>query len=126
MVRIHQVSTLYPASTQRVGFFSRAVPTISNHFDLKQEADDWAQEYALTHLTPELISQERKTLVDSPLPDGSKRSPATINRYTAVLSSTLGYAVKKLRWITENSCRNLSRLKESSGRDRILKESTHE
>ncbi|HAB98233.1 MAG TPA: site-specific integrase, partial [Parachlamydiales bacterium] len=30
------------------------------------------------------------------------------------------YAVKKLRWIVENPCRTLSRLKEGTGRDRIL------
>lgn len=89
----------------------------------RSQFDYWKQRlgsYALIHITPELIAQERKTLIDSLLPDGSKRSPSTINRYAAVLSSTLGYAVKKLRWITENPCRTLSRLKESSGRDRIL------
>lgn len=154
----------------------KGYPSVSNHFERKQEADDWAKEterriklgqfnfsahnqhhtyaellhrleedgllslqrsfkncrsqfdywkqrlgaYALVHITPELIAQERKILIDSPLPDGSKRSPATINRYIAVLSSTFGHAVKKLRWLTENPCRNLSRLKESAGRDRIL------
>ncbi|PIS02280.1 MAG: integrase [Chlamydiae bacterium CG10_big_fil_rev_8_21_14_0_10_42_34] len=154
----------------------KGYPSISNHFERKQEADDWANEterriklgqfnfsahnkhhtyadllhrmegdgafdlqrsfrncrsqfdywkqrlgvYALIHITPELIAQERKTLIDAILPDGAKRSPATINRYTAVLSATFGYAVKKLRWITENPCRTLSKLKENSGRDRIL------
>lgn len=154
----------------------KGYPSLSNHFERKQEADDWAKEterriklgqfnfsahnkhhtyadllhrmegdgafdlqrsfkncrsqfdywkqrlgtYALIHIMPELITQERKTLIDSALPDGSKRSPATINRYTAVLSATFGYAVKKLRWIAENPCRTLSKLKESAGRDRIL------
>ena len=154
----------------------KGYPSISNHFERKQEADDWATAterriklgqfnfsahnkhhtyadllhrmegdgafdlqrsfkncrsqfdywkqrlgaYALIHITSELIAQERKALIDSLLPGGSKRSPATINRYTAVLSTTFGYAVKKLRWITENPCRTLSRLKESAGRDRVL------
>jgi len=154
----------------------KGYPTICNHFERKQEADDWTKEterriklgqfnfaahnkhhtytdllhrmegdgafdlqrsfkncrsqfdywkhrlgaYALIHITAELIAQERKVLIDSPLSDGSKRSPATINRYTAVLSATFGYAVKKLRWLTENPCRTLSKLKESAGRDRIL------
>ncbi len=154
----------------------KGYPSISNHFERKQEADDWAKEterriklgqfnfsahnkhhtyadllyrmegdgafdlqrsfkncrsqfdywkqrlgaYALIHITPELIAQERKVLIDSPLPDGSNRSPATVNRYAAVLSATFGYAVKKLRWISENPCRTLSRLKEGAGRDRIL------
>jgi integrase len=89
----------------------------------RSQFDYWKQRfgnYALVHITPELIAQERKVLIDSPISDGSIRSPATINRYTAVLSSTLGYAVKKLRWITENPCRTLLKLKESAGRDRIL------
>ncbi len=89
----------------------------------RSQFDYWKQRlgaYALIHITPELIAQERKILIDSLLPDGSKRSPATINRYTAVLSATFGYAVKKLRWIVENPCHTLSRLKESAGRDRIL------
>lgn len=76
--------------------------------------------YALIRITPELVAQERKRLIDSLLPDGSKRSPSTINRYTATLSSTLSYAVKKLRWLHENPCKNLLKLKESPGRDRIL------
>jgi integrase len=76
--------------------------------------------YALIHITPELIAQERKILIESSLPNSTKRSAATINRYTAVLSATFSYAVKKLRWIVENPCRTLSRLKECAGRDRIL------
>jgi integrase len=154
----------------------KGYPSISNHFERKQEADDWAAEterriklgqfnfsahnkhhtyadllhrmegdgafdlqrsfkncrsqfdywkkrlgaYALIHITPELVAQERKAFIDSLLPDGSKRTPATINRYTAVLSATFNYAIKKLRWMTENPCRTLSRLKEGAGRDRIL------
>jgi integrase len=176
------MASIYKRKNENGTFVWRAVirikgyPSISNHFERKQEADDWAKEnerriklgqfnfaaynkhhtyadllhrmegdgafdlqrsfkncrsqfdywkerlgaYALIRITPELIAQERKSLIDSSLPDGSKRSPATINRYAAILSATFGYAVKKLRWIVENPCRTLSRLKESSGRDRIL------
>jgi integrase len=151
-------------------------PSVSNHFERKQEADDWVQEterkirqgqfnidsfkkqhtykdlierlkrdgffeyqkalkkissqfqywegklgsYALVHITSDLISKERQILMDSLLPDGNKRNPSTINRYTAVLSSVLGYATKKLRWMHENPCSRILKLKESSGRDRIL------
>ena len=59
----------------------------------KSQYDYWRERlgvYGLTHITPEIIAQERKLLLDS------SRSPATINRYTAVLASTLTYAVKKL------------------------------
>lgn len=154
----------------------KGYPTVCDHFERKQEAEDWANEterriklgafnfaahnqhhtyaellarleadgilshhrsfkncraqfeywkerfgsYALIHITPELITQERKILIDLLLPDSSKRSPSTVNRYTAVLSSSLSYAVKKLRWISENPCKNLTKLKEGPGRDRIL------
>ena len=83
----------------------------------KSQYDYWQERlgtYGLTHITPEIIAQERKLFLDS------SRSPATINRYTAVLASTLTYAVKKLRWLTENPCRTLSRLKDDNARDRIL------
>ncbi len=89
----------------------------------RSQFDYWKQRlgaYSLIHITPELVVEERKIFVGPSLPDGSKRSPSTINRYTAVLSATFGYAVRKLRWIAENPCRTLSKLKESSGRDRIL------
>jgi|GEM_PF-7020748 len=126
-------------------------PSISNHFERKQEADDRANEterrikigqfnfsahnkhhtylelfdrmeadgalshhrslkncrsqfsyrkerfgvYALIRINPELVTQERKILMDSLLCQGGKRDSTTINRYTATLSSTLSYAVKK-------------------------------
>lgn len=99
---------------------------LSHHRSLKNclsQFDYWKQRlgaYALTHITPELIVQERKLLIDTPLLDGNCRSAATINRYTATLSSTLGYAVKKLRWLTENPCKHLVKIKEAPGRDRVL------
>jgi integrase len=152
-------------------------PTVCNHFDRKQEAEDWSQEverqikmgqfkfdrikthtfhelvqqyisngalehlrakrdavrhmdywkvrlagYALVHLTPELLSKERQLLIDTPTLKGKKRSSATVNRYMAGLSSCMTYASKRLRWIDENPCFNLIKLKESKGRDRILSE----
>ncbi len=70
--------------------------------------------YSLIRITLELVVQERKRLIDSPLLDGSKRSPSTINRYTAAMSSTLSYAVKKLRWLHENPCKTLLKLRTKS------------
>jgi integrase len=151
----------------------KGYPTLCNHFERKQEAEDWAHEaerkiklgqfkfdqhkqqhtfqelvtrykndgilehhrsakdtrrhldywssrfgsYALIHITTDLISKERQLLASDP-----NRSPATINRYFASLSSLLTYATKKLHWITENPCLNLKKLKEKPGRDRVLTE----
>lgn len=150
-------------------------PTVCNHFDRKQEAEDWASDterqiklgkykfaqqkeqhtftqlleryindgslehirsredvlhhliywkerlgsYALVYLTPDLIGKERQRLAETPTPRKQKRSPATVNRYMSSLSALFSFAVK-LRWIDENPCFNLTKLKENPGRDRIL------
>lgn len=78
--------------------------------------------FALIHITSEMIVKERQYLIDTPAVRGTQRNPSTVNRYMAVLSSTLSYAVKQLRWIGENPCNNLLKLKESRGRDRVLTE----
>lgn len=156
----------------------KGYPTVCNHFDRKQEADDWAHEverkiklgqfkfdqhkqqhtftelvdryvsdgalehhrsaedtlchlnywkehlgaYALVHLTPDLIGKERQLLLDTPTAKSKKRSSATTNRYISSLSSSLTYATRQLRWINENPCIALKKLKENPGRDRILSE----
>lgn len=150
-------------------------PTVCNHFDRKQEAEDWASDterqiilgkykfnqhkdqstfaqllmrylndgslenirsaedvhhhllywkdrlgdYALIYLTPDLIGKERQMLADTPTHQNKKRSPATVNRYISSLSALLSFAIR-LRWIDENPCFSLTKLKESPGRDRVL------
>ena len=168
----------------RKGFNWRAVvrikgyPSVCNHFDRKEEAEDWAADierqikqgkfkfdqhkqqytygqlvdryiqdgalehhrsakdtqrhleywkdrlgaYGLVHLTTDRIGKERLLLVESPSMLGKPRSAATVNRYMASLSATLTYAVRQLRWIGENPCLNLKKLKENPGRDRVLTE----
>ncbi len=150
-------------------------PTVCNHFERKQEAEDWAADtekkikqskynfdrkehtfselieryindgalqhirsaddvtrhlnywksrlgdYALHHLTPELIGEQRRYLANPLSPQDKAPAPATINRYVSSLSAILSYAVQ-LRWIDDNPCFNLKKLKESKGRDRILTE----
>lgn len=77
-------------------------------------------DYALVRITPELISKERQLLLDTPTSKGKKRTPGTINRYMAVLSSTFNYAVKRLRWVIDNPCLTLLRLKDTAVRDRVI------
>jgi integrase len=154
----------------------KGYPSVSNHFERKQEADDWAAgierqiklgqfkfdqhnqihtfadlterylndgaiehhrsakdtrrhltywqsrfaSHALVHLTPELIGSERQRLLETPTLKNKKRTPSTINRYTASLSLLFSYAMKQLHWISENPCASLIKLKENPGRDRIL------
>ena len=155
----------------------KGYPTICNHFDRKQEAEDWSADverqiklgqfkfdqhkkqhtfaqlleryerdgalqhirsaddvmhhlsywkgrlgdYALVHLTPDLIGKERQRLADTPTSKGLKRSPATVNRYMSSLSAIVSYA-QRLRWLDENPCFSLTKLKENAGRDRVLTE----
>lgn len=78
--------------------------------------------YALVHLTSELLGKERQLLLDTPTPKGTKRAPSTVNRYVASLSSLLSYASQRLNWISENPVFRLIKLKENPGRDRVLSE----
>jgi integrase len=103
----------------------RAFNPLRSFENVRSQFEYWQQRlgsYALIHVTYELISQERQYLIESFTAKGLEANPGTINRYVASLSSTLGYAVKQLRWIHENPCTRLVKLKEDAGRDRILNE----
>ncbi len=76
--------------------------------------------YALIHITGDLIGQERQFLAETSIKGEKKRTPSTINRYISSLSSVLGYATRQLRWISENPCAYLIKLKENPSRDRVL------
>ncbi len=76
--------------------------------------------FALVHITPELVGKERQLLLETPTHQNKKRTAATTNRYMASLSLLFSYAAKQLHWVSENPCMDLTKLKESSGRDRIL------
>ena len=99
-----------------------AIQHIRSAEDVMYQLDYWKArvgDYALHHLTPDLIGKERQHLVDTPTHRGTAPSPATTNRYVSSLSAILSYAVH-LRWIDENPCFGLTKLKENSGRDRVL------
>lgn len=152
-------------------------PTVCDHFDRKEEAEDWARDterkiklgqytpnkakektvadlidlyikdavidhhkavkdslrqlsyfqetlgkYALAYITPELLLQERRKLLDLPTRKNTKLNPATVNRYFSTLSGAFRFACKNLRWIDENPCTNLLKLKSKPKQRRILKE----
>lgn len=150
-------------------------PTVCDHFDRKEEAEDWAREterkiklgqyspnrareknvadlidlyikdvvsehhkaakdsirqlnyfretlgkYALAYITPEFLLKERRKLSDLTTRTGAKLNPATINRYFATLSGAFRFACKNLRWIDENPCNNLLKLKSKPKERRTL------
>lgn len=77
--------------------------------------------YAFAHITPALILSAREKLADLPTERGNrKRTPATVNRYTAALSHLYTVAYKEWGWADENPFHKLSKLKEPKGRVRFL------
>ena len=84
----------------------------------------------LADITPAEMSELRDQLANGTakwgtkkgLKEGLKRSPATVNRYLAALSSAFGTAVKEWGWLEENPMRRISKLKEPRGRVRYLSE----
>lgn len=78
--------------------------------------------YALIYITPELLLQERKRLLELPTNRGTLRNPATVNRYFATLGGAFRYACKNLRWIDDNPCANLLKLRSKPKTRRVLTE----
>ncbi len=75
--------------------------------------------YAVQNISPDLIASERQKLAEGLTPNGTPRSPATVNRYLAALSVVMTYGVRECGWITDNPCLRVTKFKESRGRDRV-------
>ncbi|GGI92311.1 tyrosine-type recombinase/integrase [Legionella impletisoli] len=77
-------------------------------------------DYTLADITPALIGQYRDKLAKTPSQRNDSLSPATINRYLAVLSHLFTIAMKEWGWVEENPLRKVTKPKESNGRVRFL------
>lgn len=73
----------------------------------------------LSDITTSLIVEIRDKFVNGITYRGGKRSPATVNRYIAVLSHAFSVAVTKWQWLSESPIKSLKQ-KEASGRIRFL------
>jgi integrase len=177
MASIYQRTNKDGSKVWRAVIRIKGYPSVCEHFDRKQEADDWAKEtelqikrgkyspnkakektltdlieayihdgvvghhkaakdtirqlnyfcdklgdYALIYITPDLLLEERKRLSQTPSKQSKALNPATINRYFATLSGAFRYACKNLRWIDENPCGNLLKLKSKPKTRRVLVE----
>ncbi|KPJ67183.1 MAG: integrase [Coxiella sp. DG_40] len=83
----------------------------------------WAKaigELTLADITPAVIAEQRDKLSNEITPSGRLRTPATVNRYLAVLSHLFTIAVKEWGWVEENPLRKVSKMKEPRGRVRFL------
>ncbi len=77
-------------------------------------------DYSLADVTPALIAQYRDKLAKTSSQRSDTRSPATVNRYLAVLSHLFTMAIKEWGWVEENPLRKVTKPKESRGRIRFL------
>jgi len=83
----------------------------------------WAEQlgnYTLADVTPSLIAQYREKLAEGITARGKLRTPATINRYLAVLSHLFTVATKEWGWVEDNPLRKVTKPKEPRGRVRFL------
>jgi integrase len=83
----------------------------------------WAQSIgylSLADVTPAVIAEQRDKLSQGKTPKGNLRTPATVNRYLAILSHLFTLSVKEWGWAYENPVLKVTRLKEPRGRIRFL------
>lgn len=76
-------------------------------------------ERLLSDVTTPLIVEIRDKFCNGTTYRGTKRSPATVNRYLAVLSHAFSIAVNEWQWLDQSPIKKLKQ-KESSGRIRYL------
>lgn len=76
--------------------------------------------YFLIDVTPSRIAECRDKLLEGQTYRGTKRSPATVNRYLATLSDCLTYGVKECQWLDANPIGAIRKCQEPPGRVRYL------
>ncbi len=76
--------------------------------------------HTLADVTPSMIAECRDKLANGITSRGKLRSPATVNRYLAALSTALTTAVKEWGWLEDSPMRKVTKPKESRGRVRFL------
>jgi len=77
-------------------------------------------QHNLSDITPALIVEHRNKLASGITYRNTKRSPSTVNRYLAALSSAFTTAVKEWHWLGDNPLRKVKKYKEPRGRVRFL------
>lgn len=94
-----------------------------NAKDTKRHLEWWKEKLgsrAARIITADLIEKYSRELAEGYTPKGTKRNPATVNRYLASISVVFTYGFKVCRWLSENPMLQVSKLRESRGRTRYL------
>jgi len=76
--------------------------------------------YTLAEITPALLAAQRDKLLEEKTKRKELRTPATVNRYLAVLSHVFTIAMKEWLWVEENPLLKITKPKEPRGRVRFL------
>ncbi len=90
--------------------------------DQKQQLQWWSENIgylSMADVTPSIIVEQRDKLAQGKTLRGD-RTPATVNRYLAILSHLFTVCVKEWGWVHENPVLKVSRLREPRGRVRFL------
>ncbi|MFZ4542026.1 MAG: tyrosine-type recombinase/integrase [Rickettsiales bacterium] len=83
----------------------------------------WKQQlghYTLGDLSKSLIIEKRDIILKTPKTNGKARTPATVNRYMAVLSHVFSVATNEWEWVEGHPMKKISKLQEPRGRVRFL------
>lgn len=116
--RKHSVSDLIDR------FIAHSIPKHPIYYPKKvQLLNRWKEELGhllLSELSPAHIALVRDKLLSETTFKKSIRSTSTVNRYLAAFSKVLSVAVKEWEWLKEHPMLNITKPKESRGRDRFL------
>jgi integrase len=85
----------------------------------------WKQQlghYTLGDLSKSTIIEKRDLILKTPKANGEARTPATVNRYMAVLSHVFTIATNEWEWVENHPMKKISKLQEPRGRVRFLSE----
>ncbi|MCH9045045.1 MAG: site-specific integrase, partial [SAR324 cluster bacterium] len=80
----------------------------------------------IANVTPALVSESAEKLANGITHYKTPRSPATVNRYLAVLSHAFTIAVREWQWAEENPVLKVSKRTEPRGRVRYLDDDERE
>ena len=98
-------------------YIEKELPKLRSAQTVKNQLLWWREKYgsnSLSLFSSMQILEGRDELVKA------GKSPATVNRYLAALSSCLTHATKHWQWLQDNPCSKVPKLKEPAGRTRFL------
>ena len=98
-------------------YIEEELPKLRSAETVRKQLSWWSEKFGslpLSSFTSIQILEGRDELAKA------DRSPATVNRYLAAISSCLTHATKHWQWLQDNPCSRVPKLKEPPGRTRFL------